>query len=231
MNDDTMKVDLTTSDDEMMDTTVTTLSASTPSILPDDKENNRTSTSLQYNIPWVEKFRPRALQDVLGNEETVLRLRAIAKDGNLPNLILCGPPGTGTLLFCFVFLTNMRYRRSIQTRCCSAIKSFRVECAIFRFFLLLKTIYGNTVCTLYMSGKTTSVHALARELLGSYYKDAVLELNASDARGIDVRCSGVVVCSFVLFGCCWFRRTFQNSGIDITLNFIFVPNPRPSQHF
>lgn len=36
-------------------------------------------------------------------------------------------------------------------------------------------------------GKTTSVHALARELLGSYYKDAVLELNASDARGIDVR--------------------------------------------
>jgi DNA polymerase III delta prime subunit len=39
---------------------------------------------------------------------------------------------------------------------------------------------------LYRPGKTTSVHALARELLGSYYKDAVLELNASDARGIDV---------------------------------------------
>jgi predicted ATPase with chaperone activity len=104
MNDDPMKVDLTTSDDEMMDTTVATLSASTPSILPDDKENNRTSASLQYNIPWVEKFRPRTLQDVLGNEETVLRLRAIAKDGNLPNLILCGPPGTGTLLlFCFSY--------------------------------------------------------------------------------------------------------------------------------
>ena len=31
------------------------------------------------------------------------------------------------------------------------------------------------------------MHALARELLGSYYKNAVLELNASDARGIDVR--------------------------------------------
>ncbi len=51
-----------------------------------------------YAIPWVEKFRPRTLGDVLGNVETVIRLRAIAKDGNLPNLILCGPPGTGTLI-------------------------------------------------------------------------------------------------------------------------------------
>jgi hypothetical protein len=49
-----------------------------------------------YRSPWVELYRPRTLSDVLGNEETILRLRAIAKDGNLPNLILCGPPGTGT---------------------------------------------------------------------------------------------------------------------------------------
>jgi len=34
--------------------------------------------------------------------------------------------------------------------------------------------------------KTTSVHALARQLLGSAYNTGVLELNASDARGIDV---------------------------------------------
>jgi len=99
-----------------------------------DKENAKkpapASNKGGYQVPWVEKYRPRTLQDVLGNEDTVLRLQAIAKDGNLPNLILCGPPGTG---------------------------------------------------------KTTSVHALARQLLGSSYKDAVLELNASDARGIDVR--------------------------------------------
>ena len=36
-------------------------------------------------------------------------------------------------------------------------------------------------------GKTTSILCLAREMLGpEMYKNAVLELNASDARGIDV---------------------------------------------
>jgi len=36
------------------------------------------------------------------------------------------------------------------------------------------------------TGKTTSVMALARELLGDQFENAVLELNASDNRGIDV---------------------------------------------
>lgn len=92
-----------------------------------NKENVKKSTG--YQIPFVEKYRPKTLDEVVGNEDTLVRLRAIAKDGNMPNLILSGPPGTG---------------------------------------------------------KTTSVHALARELLGKSYSNGVLELNASDARGIDV---------------------------------------------
>ena len=47
------------------------------------------------DVPWVERYRPETLDDVVGNEDTLMRLRAIAKDGNMPNLILCGPPGTG----------------------------------------------------------------------------------------------------------------------------------------
>ena len=35
-------------------------------------------------------------------------------------------------------------------------------------------------------GKTTSILCLARQLLGDACKEAVLELNASDERGIDV---------------------------------------------
>ena len=58
--------------------------------------NKKAKTSSSgYQMPWIEKYRPQTLDEVVGNEETVLRLQAIAEDGNLPNLILSGPPGTG----------------------------------------------------------------------------------------------------------------------------------------
>lgn len=82
-----------------------------------------------FELPWIEKYRPEFLSDVVGNGEAVSRLSAIATVGNLPNIILAGPPGIG---------------------------------------------------------KTTSILCLAREMLGESYKNAVLELNASDARGIDI---------------------------------------------
>lgn len=84
---------------------------------------------MEFEEPWIEKYRPLNLRDVVGNEEAVARLNAIAEMGNLPNVILAGPPGTG---------------------------------------------------------KTTSVLCLARQMLGGSMKEAVLELNASDARGIEV---------------------------------------------
>ncbi|XP_040988218.1 replication factor C subunit 2 isoform X2 [Juglans microcarpa x Juglans regia] len=87
------------------------------------------NTGSGYDMPWVEKYRPNKVVDIVGNEDAVSRLQVIARDGNMPNLILSGPPGTG---------------------------------------------------------KTTSILALAHELLGPNYKEAVLELNASDDRGIDV---------------------------------------------
>uniref|UniRef100_A0A914HBZ4 Replication factor C subunit 2 n=2 Tax=Globodera TaxID=31242 RepID=A0A914HBZ4_GLORO len=81
------------------------------------------------SIPWVEKYRPKTLRDVIGNPEIIDRLIEISKTGNMPNLVISGPPGCG---------------------------------------------------------KTTSVWALARDMLGEKVKDACLELNASDERGIDV---------------------------------------------
>ena len=65
----------------------------------------------------------------MGNEETITKLQAVVNGGNMPNIILSGPPGTG---------------------------------------------------------KTTTMLCLARQLLGALAKEAVLELNASDERGIAV---------------------------------------------
>jgi len=96
-----------------------------------DKELPRlTGKKIMMDMPWLEKYRPILMKDIVGNEETISRLKVIGKHGNMPNLIISGPPGCG---------------------------------------------------------KTTSIHCLALELLGKQnYKNAVLELNASDSRGIDV---------------------------------------------
>jgi replication factor C subunit 2/4 len=40
------------------------------------------------SLPWVEKYRPALIKDIVGNEQTVQRLQVIAKQGNVPNLIL-----------------------------------------------------------------------------------------------------------------------------------------------
>ena len=54
-----------------------------------------TTTSQQFDIPWVEKHRPTSLSSIIGNQSIISSLMNISQEGNLPNLILSGPPGTG----------------------------------------------------------------------------------------------------------------------------------------
>lgn len=46
-------------------------------------------------IPWVEKYRPQRLHDVVGQEVAVSRLQAYVKQKNVPHLLFAGPAGTG----------------------------------------------------------------------------------------------------------------------------------------
>ena len=36
----------------------------------------------------VEKYRPQVLDDVVGNEDTIARLKVIAREGNCPHIII-----------------------------------------------------------------------------------------------------------------------------------------------
>ena len=54
---------------------------------------------------WVEKYRPRKLDEIVNQEEIVSRLKEFVKDRNLPHLLFVGPPGTGktTAALCLAY--------------------------------------------------------------------------------------------------------------------------------
>ena len=79
---------------------------------------------------WIEKYRPRTLDEVVNQKETVEGLGALLKTpATMPHLLFAGPPGTG---------------------------------------------------------KSTVALCIARQLMGDNFRRLVLELNASDERGIGV---------------------------------------------
>ncbi|OAV90614.1 hypothetical protein PTTG_28274 [Puccinia triticina 1-1 BBBD Race 1] len=81
-------------------------------------------------LPWIEKYRPKSIESVQGQEGTTKILSKALNRADLPHMLFYGPPGTG---------------------------------------------------------KTSTILALARDLFGpELMKSRVLELNASDERGISV---------------------------------------------
>lgn len=47
------------------------------------------------NLPWVEKYRPSSLKDVMGQEWIVKALTNFIKEKKIPHMIFTGPAGTG----------------------------------------------------------------------------------------------------------------------------------------
>jgi len=44
---------------------------------------------------WIEKYRPRGLDQIIGQESITSRLKSYSKAGKLPHLLFSGPPGVG----------------------------------------------------------------------------------------------------------------------------------------
>ncbi|MDR3292132.1 MAG: replication factor C small subunit, partial [Methanobrevibacter sp.] len=48
------------------------------------------------NGPWVEKYRPQSLDDIVGQKHVTDRLKKyVGNDDGMPNLMFTGPAGVG----------------------------------------------------------------------------------------------------------------------------------------
>lgn len=91
------------------------------------QENKIKSQKQLLNTPWIEKYRPDILDDLVIDKSTKNKIEKINNEKNMPNIIITGVPGIG---------------------------------------------------------KTSTILCIAKCLLGKYFNQGVLELNASDDRGI-----------------------------------------------
>ncbi|XP_022668076.1 replication factor C subunit 5-like isoform X1 [Varroa jacobsoni] len=47
------------------------------------------------NLPWVEKYRPKTLQDLIAHEDIIATIDRFVSQDKFPHLLFYGPPGTG----------------------------------------------------------------------------------------------------------------------------------------
>ncbi len=46
-------------------------------------------------VLWVEKYRPKTLDEIIDQEDVISALKEFVKKKNIPNMLFSGPPGTG----------------------------------------------------------------------------------------------------------------------------------------
>jgi replication factor C small subunit len=59
------------------------------------------------DLPWTEKYRPKKLDDVIGQRLIVERLKSFVERGNFPNMIFAGTPGVGKTACAVAFARDL----------------------------------------------------------------------------------------------------------------------------
>ena len=65
------------------------------------------------NLPWVEKYRPDSLSEMVSHEEIITVLNKLIDSRKLPHLLFYGPPGTGktsTIVACAKKMYGSNYK-------------------------------------------------------------------------------------------------------------------------
>ncbi|MEM0440831.1 MAG: replication factor C small subunit [Candidatus Caldarchaeum sp.] len=66
------------------------------------------------NIPWIEKYRPRKLNDIINQEHVVASLKNIVNTKNVPHMLFAGPPGTGKTATAHAFAQELFGPRYVE---------------------------------------------------------------------------------------------------------------------
>ncbi|MGI0100266.1 MAG: replication factor C small subunit [Candidatus Micrarchaeaceae archaeon] len=65
------------------------------------------------DLPWTEKYRPKTLDDIIGQKLIVGRLKSFVVKGNFPNMIFAGSPGVGKTA-CAIAMANDLYGDNVR---------------------------------------------------------------------------------------------------------------------
>ena len=68
-----------------------------------DTEEDSPQQLAKNSLPWVEKYRPSSLDELIAHEEIINILNKLIETNKLPHLLFYGPPGTGktsTIIAC-----------------------------------------------------------------------------------------------------------------------------------
>ncbi|MCS7142798.1 MAG: replication factor C small subunit [Aigarchaeota archaeon] len=59
------------------------------------------------SMPWVEKYRPKTLDEVIDQEEVVKSLRTVLRTKVMPHMLFAGPPGVGKTATAHAFARDL----------------------------------------------------------------------------------------------------------------------------